>query len=370
MDLLARDPRTQWAAWLHRSFDHHPEISEQTAALLADRLGEHEPAEAIVRARLGPPRWGGDAFDAGPTLIAMRTPFSWHLVDEATGTVTSLDAVRAPSGHLPAAMPVPDRAKVFRLADSALQVFTPDSRVESAVTGRAGELIKRLPEFPGVPPMPLDLLGGQASPTDASLPGGVPAEEVVLRHRAVLGLPVLTVGGHHDGVGQAALHTSRVGVGTLQDLIEAGTPVHHRVVYSAAGYTGQALEYAQERAISLFEVTPRGALGPVNTHAGAVAETAAAHDTPDWVIANAYVTEVEQRVRAHLNDDLRTLRSRRRFRPLPGHVLAGLDSYRVAAARGIERRSAFGSPSEAIIHFHHTELLAAAPRVLLGLRYP
>ncbi len=246
-----------------------------------------------------------------------------------------------------------------------------DSALFTTVLEGAGATIRRLPDQPGVPPMP-DLDAGP--PVDVARPArrDIPAdwstvEDLAAEHLRTVGFDdARRTGAGRDGgidvvgtgvVAQVKMQALPVGSPVVRQLRGARPDAGTWVFYSTSGYSRPAVEDAEDLDVALFAISRTGHVLPSNDAARSLAERGRDGTPGPWSVARIFADEVSARVRQHVSDC-------RRLNP----SVLGDDSvdiwnrsaaYLDRALSNIEHPPVMKTPRSMLAHYHHADLLAA-----------
>lgn len=376
---LLSDPRTMWATRVYDASEQFPSLGEWAAGTILGWLGDFEHVEAIARARWVP---GGNMISAGgdyedaPTLPCVRTMTRWLFLDENLQATSVWDDQSATSttrkyGH---------GVSVVGTRGAAIVIFDGGNpSIDGYLFKGAADSIMRLPELPGVPPVP-DLLAPSAAgegPRPPVVPTGWQGLEDLARRHAIsvgFGDATLTAAGADGGVdlvgrdmaAQVKMLAQPVGRPQVQQLTGAAGGVEHRLFYSSSGFSSQAVEYATQSGVALFGVGQDGSVAPVNDMAGRLLRTGpGGQAATGWARAYEYRDQVIERLQGIDKDDLgETLRFSKLLGP---STPARAQGYKHRARTMLRDQPRTDDPLAFVRHYHHAELCAAVWARTLGV---
>lgn len=395
LDHLAQDARTAWAFYVYKAREEYPAISPAQATLILEELRNDEHIEAILpgtvitrRKRL---RMQHHLHEI-PMSVAVITMSRTFLIATNGHGVDSVDRERGRGGRLPGTPYIrcslsPSRSK------EELLVYAPGELTKDILANGAGRHILKLPLQQGVPAMP----AAHQMPEDESqrdnlsqtrlLTGWQSAEDTAYFHLRGIGCAnlELTMAGQDNGIdvlgteiaAQVKMTALPVGRPVLQQLLGASVALNYRACYATAGYTSEAITFADSTGIALFTINEFAQVFATNSAAEKLERTIADTETAQlWRNAYTYRDVVLDRTSRWFTENfLEIVNHRRRWknrRALTLSQINALDhsvSYIEGAIEALATKPDFQHGNEMIIHYHHAELLLAAGLGAQGLEY-
>lgn len=389
---LRADPRTSWATHVYQQFGSFPAILDPVADYILNWLGT-EHVEILTRGVSGNRR-PILSLKAKRTGLVVRTPSRYLLLyDNLTGHqwtpgkpewIQSQDnyvwgtgkALQATDDDFENNLvrPTADTFVAYRIdRKNVVQVFTPTALIAECLTRGAGRHILRLPERSDVPPMP-DLDDLSLEHTENSFEGRIltgwnSVEELAAEHLRFIGVHDArqTQSGADGGLDVASPRVAAqvkqiakpVGRPMLQGLIGAADHGQYTVFYTTSGYTDEAIDYAHDRDIALYEISGLGAVTPVNDWTQHFERTVGPYATA-WRRAYTYKNDATYRsIAAHKSLD-----------PSMKSLNSSDSPYLIKAMNMIIEPPPFDSPRDMAIHYHHAELLIATWATYTHGHYP